>query len=66
MIKKILLNIHEILKKDISNLKKLKVDYLFLPNKKEIYKKGVKKKIKILIKIKFYVQNIEKDILKVF
>jgi len=35
------------LKKDISILKKLKVDYLFLPHDREIYKKGIKKKIKI-------------------
>ena len=32
------------LKKDISILKKLKVNYLFLPNKYEIYKRGIKKK----------------------
>ena len=32
------------LKKDISILKKLKVDYLFLPHDREIYKKGIKKK----------------------
>ena len=35
------------LKKDISKLIKLKVDYLFLPSDSEIYKKGVSKKIKI-------------------
>ena len=35
--------------KDISILKKLKVDYLFLPNVSEIYKKGVNRKINILI-----------------
>ena len=31
-------------KKDILILKKLKVDYLFLPNKNEIYSYGIKKK----------------------
>tara|TARA_Y100000590_G_scaffold470158_1_gene662392 strand:- start:1062 stop:1871 length:810 start_codon:yes stop_codon:yes gene_type:complete len=31
-------------KKDISILKRLKVNYLFLPNEKEIYKKDIKKK----------------------
>ena len=35
------------LKKDISILKKTKIDYLFLPSNKEIYKKGIQKKIKI-------------------
>ena len=38
--------------KDISILKKLKVDYLFLPNVSEIYKKGVSRKINILKKDK--------------
>ena len=33
--------------KDISILKRLNVDYLFLPKKDEIYKKGISKKIKI-------------------
>jgi cytidyltransferase-related domain len=36
------------LKKDISILKRLKVNYLFLPSKKEIYQKGINKKINIL------------------
>ncbi len=35
------------LKKDILILKKEKVNYLFLPNNKEIYKKGINKKINI-------------------
>ena len=34
-------------KKDISILKKIGVNYLFLPNKNEIYKKGIRKKINI-------------------
>ena len=38
--------------KDISILKKLKVDYLFLPNASEVYKKGVSRKINILKKDK--------------
>ena len=38
--------------KDISILKKLNVDYLFLPNVSEIYKKGVNRKINILKKDK--------------
>ena len=37
-------------KNDISILKKLKVDYVFLPSNEEIYKRGIKKKIKILKK----------------
>ncbi len=36
------------LKKDISILKRLKVNYLFLPSKREIYQKGINKKINIL------------------
>ncbi len=35
------------LKRDISVLRKQNIDYLFIPNDDEIYKKGVKKKIKI-------------------
>ncbi len=34
--------------KDISILKKHKVNYLFLPNTNEVYKKGIKRKINIL------------------
>ncbi len=37
-------------KKDIKLLKKLKVDFLFLPKTKEIYKKGINKKFKIFKK----------------
>ena len=37
-------------KNDISILRKLKVDYVFLPSNKEIYKYGVNKKIKIIKK----------------
>ena len=40
------------LNKDISILRKLKINYLFLPNKKEIYNKGIKKKFMILKKDK--------------
>ena len=40
------------LNKDIYTLRKLKINYLFLPNNKEIYKKGIKKKLKILKKDK--------------
>jgi len=36
-----------ILKKDISILKKLKVDYLYIPTHKQIYPNGTNKKIKI-------------------
>jgi len=36
-----------VLTKDISILKKLKVDYLFIPSEKEIYPNGPNKKIKI-------------------
>ena len=32
------------LKKDLGILKKYKVDYLFLPNNREIYKENIKKK----------------------
>ncbi len=38
------------LKKDILILKKMNVDYLFIPTENEIYKKGIKKKINILKK----------------
>tara|TARA_Y100000590_G_scaffold335371_1_gene381750 strand:+ start:143 stop:952 length:810 start_codon:yes stop_codon:yes gene_type:complete len=38
--------------KDISTLKNLKIDYLFLPNNEEIYKKGIKKKLNIAEKDK--------------
>ena len=40
------------IKKDILILKKLKIDYLFLPDQKEIYKKKIDKKIRILKKDK--------------
>ena len=40
------------LNKDISILRKLKINYLFLPNKNEIYNKGIKKKLMILKKDK--------------
>ena len=46
--KKDFLNYPRNLNKDISILKKHKVNYLFLPNTKEIYKKNTKKKINIL------------------
>jgi len=36
-----------VLKKDISIIKKLKIDYLFLPTNKQIYPNGVNNKIKI-------------------
>ena len=36
-----------VLKKDISILKKLKIDYLYLPTTKQIYPDGPNKKIKI-------------------
>ncbi len=39
--------------KDISILKKLNVNYLFIPDKKEIYKRGIKKKLLIVNKDKF-------------
>ena len=41
------------LKKDISILKKLDVNYLFLPEKREIYRKGIKEKLSINNKDKF-------------
>ena len=40
------------IKKDISILKKLKVEYLYMPNMKEIYDKSYKIKIKIALKHK--------------
>ena len=40
------------LKKDILILKRLNVNYLFLPDKKEIYKKGINKKILLVKKDK--------------
>ena len=36
-----------VLSKDIAILKKLKIDFLYLPSVKQIYPKGVNKKIKI-------------------
>ena len=41
------------LKVDISILKKLDVNYLFLPGKREVYKKGIKEKLSINNKDKF-------------
>ena len=52
------------LRKDIEILKKLKINFLFLPDQKEIYKKKSVKKYQFQKMIKFYVLNIEKDILK--
>ena len=49
-------------KKDLSILKRLKVDFVFLPNKK--ISTIQKEKLKFLKKTRFYVQNIEKVILK--
>ena len=37
-----------VIKKDISMIKKLKIDYLFLPTNKQIYPNGSNKKIKII------------------
>ena len=37
-----------VLKKDISMLRRLKIDYLYLPSYKDIYPSGVNKKIKII------------------
>ena len=51
------------LKKDISILKKTKIDYLFLPSNKEIYKKGIQKKIKISKKENE--KSLEKKVLKI-
>ena len=53
------------IKRDLKILSKKKVDYVFIPNTSEIYKK----KLKILLsttKTKFYVQSLEKVILKEF
>ena len=52
-------------KKDLSILRKLKVNYVFVPKKKNIYAKKNFLKSILLKKIKFYVQNTEKVILKV-
>ena len=49
-------------KKDLKILKKLKVDYVFLPNEKDIY--NFKREIRLAKKIRSYVQNLEKDILR--
>ena len=51
------------IKKDISILRKLKVNYLFLPNVNEIYKKK-RKTLSLINLIRFYVLNIEKVILR--
>ena len=51
------------IKKDIISLKKLNVNYLFLPTTKDIYKFKARKFV-LKKKIKYYVQNLEKVILK--
>ena len=54
------------LTKDMQILKKLKIDYVFIPKNEEIY--AVKKLKKIILKKsqKFYVLNLERVILKEF
>ena len=42
------INYPRVLDKDISTLKKKKIDFLYLPNMKEIYPRGPNKKIKII------------------
>ena len=53
------------IQKKILNFKKLKIDYVYIPNQKDIYRSKIKLKFFSQKKIKFYVQNLEKDILKV-
>ena len=52
------------IRNDILKLENLKVDYLFLPSNTEIYKSGIKRKINIQKKTKFFVQNIVEVIFK--
>ena len=51
---------------DLKILKKLKVDYVLIPSIKDIYKTKKQMKIKLKKKIKYYAQNIDLVILKVF
>ena len=53
------------IKKDIAILKKLKVEYLFIPNTRDIYKFKAKK-FNLKKKIRYCVLNLEVVILKVF
>ncbi len=55
------------IKKDLMILKKSKkVDFIFLPRFNDIFKDKKNQKFNYLKKIKFYVLNLEKVILKVF
>ena len=55
------------IRKDLKILKKSKkVDFVYLPKFKDIYKDKKNQKLHYLKKIKFCVQNLEKVILKVF
>ena len=64
--KKDFINYPRNINKDKSILKNLKVDFLYLPSAKEIFPKSSKLIKKISKKIKFYVQNFVKVILKGF
>ena len=52
------------LKKDLEILKKLSVNFVYIPNKKQIYKSKIKLELISLKKIKSYVLNLEKVILR--
>ena len=53
-------------RKDLSILKKLNVDFVYLPKNKDIYDFKRTKKIKLKKKTKYYVLNTEPVILKVY
>ena len=52
------------LKRDVAILKKLNVDFVYLPSEKSIYNLKRKKKLNLIKKIKYCVLITEKDILK--
>ena len=55
------------IKNDLTILKKIKnLDFIYIPQFKDIYENKKQSQIKIKKKIKYFALNIEKDILKVF
>ena len=59
-----LINYPRNIQKDLRILKKLNVDFVYIPKDNDIYNKDVKKKYLFRKKIKFFVLNSEKVILK--
>ena len=52
-------------KRDLSILRNLNVDFVFLPKKSDIYNLKEQKKLRFIKKIRYCAQNIEKVILRV-